>query len=134
MDDDEEPTPSDPLLRSQIEATVYRYLESRGLRRRQLGDQFEEIGSSSNDDHHGMVPADESSIKNMTLNNKVIICKEEISDQQDCCAVCLEQLDSVGSEVSQMPCSHQFHTACILTWLNHSHYCPVCRYVMPTPP
>ncbi|OMO67631.1 Zinc finger, RING-type [Corchorus olitorius] len=92
---------------------------------------FEEISSNNN---HGMVPADESSIHNMLLNNKVIISPqlEEISDhQQDCCVVCLEQLGEVGSQVSQMPCSHQFHTACIQTWLNNSHYCPVCRYVMP---
>ncbi|OMO67672.1 Zinc finger, RING-type [Corchorus olitorius] len=98
----------------------------------EIFDQFEEISSNN----HGMVPADESSINNMLLNNKVIIISpqlEEISDhQQDCCVVCLEQLAEVGSEVSQMPCSHQFHTACIQTWLNNSHYCPVCRYAMPT--
>ncbi|OMO77587.1 Zinc finger, RING-type [Corchorus capsularis] len=96
--------------------------------------QFEEI--SSNNHYHGMVPADESSINNMMLNNKVIISPLNLKEshdhqQEDCCVVCLEQLAEVGSQVSQMPCSHQFHTACIQTWLNNSHYCPVCRYVMP---
>ncbi|OMO59948.1 Zinc finger, RING-type [Corchorus capsularis] len=95
------------------------------------------------ENYHGMVPADESSINNTLLNSKVIISPlkvkvkvkvKESHDQQaeDCCVVCLEQLAEVGSQVSQMPCSHQFHTACIQTWLNNSHYCPLCRYELPT--
>ncbi|OMP09283.1 Zinc finger, RING-type [Corchorus olitorius] len=92
----------------------------------------DEIHFEESSNNHGMVPADVSSINDMMLNNKVIISPLEESDhQEDCCVVCLEQLAEVGSQVSQMPCSHQFHTACIQTWLNNSHYCPVCRYVMP---
>ncbi|OMP14249.1 hypothetical protein COLO4_00131 [Corchorus olitorius] len=57
--------------------------------------QFEEISSNN----HGRVPADESSINNMMLNNKVIITLEESDHQEDCCVVCLEQLAEVGSQL-----------------------------------
>ncbi|KAL4310706.1 hypothetical protein GQ457_01G029440 [Hibiscus cannabinus] len=69
--------------------------------------------------HYGMVRATESSVKNMV--------KVEDGD----CMVCLEEL-RVGFEASQMPCSHIFHAHCIRRWLNQSHYCPICRFQMPT--
>ncbi|XVF85980.1 hypothetical protein PTKIN_Ptkin17bG0160500 [Pterospermum kingtungense] len=33
---------------------------------------------------------------------------------------------------SRMPCSHTFHGNCIENWLKLSHYCPICRFEMPT--
>ena len=47
------------------------------------------------------------------------------------CTICLEDFP-VGSSVTCMPCSHIFHRQCIVEWLNNSHYCPVCRFQMPT--
>ncbi|KAI3907155.1 hypothetical protein MKW92_034395 [Papaver armeniacum] len=42
------------------------------------------------------------------------------------CAVCLERITD-GSEISKMPCSHMFHYGCLVTWLDESNSCPVCR-------
>lgn len=47
------------------------------------------------------------------------------------CTICLEDFP-VGSNVTCMPCSHIFHRQCIVEWLKNSHYCPVCRFKMPT--
>ncbi|KAK6280107.1 hypothetical protein POUND7_020374 [Theobroma cacao] len=47
------------------------------------------------------------------------------------CMICMEQLSS-RIEVTSMPCSHLFHGDCIQEWLNTSHKCPLCRFLMPT--
>ncbi|KAF3967014.1 hypothetical protein CMV_008941 [Castanea mollissima] len=46
------------------------------------------------------------------------------------CAVCLENF-LIGSNVTTMPCSHIFHTKCILKWLARNHVCPLCRFELP---
>lgn len=51
------------------------------------------------------------------------------------CSICLEQLER-RMVLKKLPCNHQFHAACINTWLaesNQDHqeiqlYCPYCRY------
>ncbi|KAK8988329.1 hypothetical protein V6N11_065921 [Hibiscus sabdariffa] len=86
---------------------------------------LEESSREFENNNYGMVGATESSVKNMV--NKV---KVEDGEEGDC-VVCLEEL-RVGFEASQMPCAHIFHADCIQRWLNQSHYCPICRFEMPT--
>lgn len=47
------------------------------------------------------------------------------------CSICMEEI-VVGSGGTCMPCSHLFHGACILKWLDKSRSCPLCRFSMPT--
>ncbi|PPD68958.1 hypothetical protein GOBAR_DD34157 [Gossypium barbadense] len=75
--------------------------------------------------NYGMVPAKESLVKEM-----VRMVRVEDGDQEDC-MICLEELE-VGFYASRMPCSHTFHGDCIENWLKQSHYCPFCRFEMPT--
>ncbi|KAH6767590.1 hypothetical protein C2S52_018573 [Perilla frutescens var. hirtella] len=74
------------------------------------------------DDCHRMVPAAESSFK--------LLEEYEVVDEESCCSVCLEEMG--GGAALRMPCSHVFHGGCIQKWLRRSHYCPLCRYKMPT--
>jgi hypothetical protein len=39
------------------------------------------------------------------------------------CSVCLESIDSDGC---WLPCGHQFHAACVVSWLGKNS-CPMCR-------
>ncbi|KAK8522902.1 hypothetical protein V6N13_115850 [Hibiscus sabdariffa] len=75
-------------------------------------------------DDYVMIPATESSI-NLMLNKVRVEAETE-----DCC-ICLEEL-KVGSDAALMPCAHIFHADCIQKWLYTSHYCPICRFEMPT--
>ncbi|KAL4312424.1 hypothetical protein GQ457_01G038250 [Hibiscus cannabinus] len=75
--------------------------------------------------NYGMVAANESSVKKMLKRIRV-----REGDQENC-MICLEQL-KVEFEASRMPCGHNFHGDCIERWLKQSHYCPVCRFEMPT--
>ncbi|GFQ00259.1 E3 ubiquitin-protein ligase ring1-like [Phtheirospermum japonicum] len=70
-----------------------------------------------------MVPASNEAIVSLPK-------KKEDGDEIESCSVCLEELP-VGAVVSTLPCSHVFHSDCILIWLNISHYCPICRFEMP---
>ena len=71
-----------------------------------------------------VVRATESSIKKL---KDVIVGDRERGP----CPVCLENF-TVGSHVTRMPCSHTFHRTCILSWLNKSHVCPLCRFQLPS--
>lgn len=71
-----------------------------------------------------VVRATESSIKKL---EDVIVGDRERGP----CPVCLENF-TVGSHVTRMPCSHMFHRTCILSWLNKSHVCPLCRFQLPS--
>ncbi|KAL2543699.1 E3 ubiquitin-protein ligase [Forsythia ovata] len=73
-----------------------------------------------------MVPASDSAIKSLKRN----IIDDENNGVQSC-MVCLDEFFK-GSKVISMPCSHVFHSNCIKKWLITSHYCPICRFEMPT--
>lgn len=47
------------------------------------------------------------------------------------CPVCLVEFEE-EEEMKVLPCQHQFHTKCILTWLEKVCSCPVCRFELPT--
>lgn len=48
---------------------------------------------------------------------------EELGD----CCVCYEELKEGGKEVSRIGCGHVYHKSCILTWVQRSDSCPLCR-------
>ncbi|KAK6133684.1 hypothetical protein DH2020_032594 [Rehmannia glutinosa] len=72
-----------------------------------------------------MVPAIESSIE--SLERKKLL----VGSAAGACVVCMEEF-SEECEVVSMPCLHVFHADCIKKWLRTSHYCPICRFEMPT--
>ncbi|EOY01530.1 hypothetical protein SCA6_007950 [Theobroma cacao] len=102
---------------------------------------LEESASELETSNYNMVPAKESSIKKMLKRFRVEggeynqkggendIKRRRVEGEN--CVICLEEL-KVGSYASRMPCSHAFHGDCIEKWLKQSHYCPVCRFEMPT--
>ncbi|XP_015072159.1 E3 ubiquitin-protein ligase SDIR1-like [Solanum pennellii] len=73
----------------------------------------------------GMVPASESSIELLEP------MEADERNSNDECLVCLDELGE-ETDVLRLPCSHMFHAECITKWLQNSHYCPLCRFEMPT--
>ncbi|KAF3431425.1 hypothetical protein FNV43_RR26156 [Rhamnella rubrinervis] len=99
-------------------------------------------------DKEYMAPATKQSIKEVSDKLvRVVGNEEEGGDDHDVCSnsgrvvksicenetcgVCLDKF-CIGTYACEMPCSHIFHPNCIVTWLNKSHYCPLCRFEMPT--
>ncbi|KAG6767509.1 hypothetical protein POTOM_028714 [Populus tomentosa] len=70
------------------------------------------------------IPATKSSID--ALERVVLDASTSARD----CTVCMEEIDA-GREAIRMPCSHVYHSDCIVKWLQTSHMCPLCRYHMP---
>ena len=47
--------------------------------------------------------------------------------KENMCAICTEQY-SRGEKVFFLGCKHNFHTQCILPWLQRNNACPTCRF------
>jgi hypothetical protein len=45
------------------------------------------------------------------------------------CAVCLDEVRE--ERVTRLPCSHQYHSDCVLPWLAIQPDCPCCRTLVP---
>ncbi|XP_041968669.1 E3 ubiquitin-protein ligase SIRP1-like isoform X2 [Aricia agestis] len=42
------------------------------------------------------------------------------------CSICFDVILK-NQEVMSLPCTHQFHAACVMPWLQQSQTCPNCR-------
>ncbi|ETV93221.1 hypothetical protein H310_12817 [Aphanomyces invadans] len=76
---------------------------------------------------HGAPPAAKTVLESLP---KVHISQGEVDDKHDC-AVCKDVYE-LKEEAIRLPCSHDFHTDCIMPWLKQHNSCPVCRYELPT--
>ena len=47
------------------------------------------------------------------------------------CGICLEEYKK-ADELLQLPCVHFFHTSCIMSWLDVTNSCPLCRHQLQT--
>eukprot|EP00117_Sycon_ciliatum_P047219 scpid61894/ scgid4385/ E3 ubiquitin-protein ligase AMFR; Autocrine motility factor receptor, isoform 2; RING finger protein 45; gp78 len=52
---------------------------------------------------------------------------EELRELQDNCAICWEEFSAETAGVQKLPCGHYFHTACLISWMEHDITCPTCR-------
>lgn len=76
----------------------------------------------------GRPPASASVIENLPT---IVLGQGDVEKNEGLCPVCKDEFD-VGEKVIDLPCSHRYHSNCILTWLRMRNTCPVCRYELPT--
>ncbi|KAG6420438.1 hypothetical protein SASPL_116965 [Salvia splendens] len=101
--------------------TLYVDYEVNFDRRRQ---RWTDVVEGDGEDYLGLVPAADLSLEMLEGGHE--------ADGESCCSICLEEFGGGGGRVLRMPCWHYFHGGCIERWLKSSHYCPLCRFVMPT--
>ncbi|XAR57277.1 hypothetical protein NMG60_11025353 [Bertholletia excelsa] len=54
----------------------------------------------------------------------------QVRSKGQLCAVCLEDIrpESAAEEVTELPCSHRYHSDCLQSWIATGHpSCPSCR-------
>lgn len=82
-------------------------------------------------------PEDEDSDPKASSKMNIQATHEETSTPEESpdanplhCAICLDDIDeNVPGSVLQLPCSHKFHTDCIIPWLTERQSkCPLCKY------
>lgn len=92
-----------------------------------MGSGLEElIEQLTTNDRHGPAPASRSSIDAMPI---VTITPAHLRSDSHC-PVCQDKFE-LGSEARAMPCSHIYHSDCIVPWLVQHNSCPVCRVELP---
>ncbi|XP_010533061.1 PREDICTED: RING-H2 finger protein ATL80-like [Tarenaya hassleriana] len=53
---------------------------------------------------------------------------KEMGLESETCSICLQDfLGSSDMDLTQMPCSHVFHSDCVFEWLRKRNSCPLCR-------
>ncbi|NXH44253.1 RN115 ligase, partial [Dicaeum eximium] len=73
-------------------------------------------------ENSGPPPADKERISSLPT---VPVTQEQVGSGL-ACAVCREDF-SVAEAARRLPCTHLFHSACIVPWLHLHDTCPVCR-------
>ena len=99
------------LLEAQLQGEVQSLHEAL-LERRNLQQQ--------NDHAKCMSPMMKKKLRRSVMD-KDTICS------QPSCPICSEDF-SVGESQLCMPCSHFYHEACVVPWLDAKKTCPICRY------
>lgn len=51
--------------------------------------------------------------------------------EKEICCICLEEFQAEQGTVD-LPCSHKYHSNCLLQWLTHHPHCPYCRTPVPS--
>ncbi|NXA17602.1 PJA2 ligase, partial [Ibidorhyncha struthersii] len=76
-------------------------------------------------------PATRETIDNLL---EVVVTYDHEGQEQQCCTICCCEYVK-GEIITELPCHHVFHKACVARWLQKSGTCPICRYVLaPVPP
>ncbi|KAL6597389.1 hypothetical protein ACP70R_046829 [Stipagrostis hirtigluma subsp. patula] len=93
--------------------------------------QFEmllEQFSEDNNTRRGAPPTAASFVQNLPF---VVISTCHETNGGVICPVCKDHMP-IRTIAKQLPCTHLYHSSCILPWLGSRNTCPVCRYELPT--
>lgn len=95
---------------------------------------YEYVDQRSNDsftseDYETLLELDQNNVKKPLPKNLIDkTCKKLKIDKEidNNCSICQDKLQK-GEEALQLPCSHLFHSQCILPWFEQSRKCPNCQ-------
>ncbi|KAK4792496.1 hypothetical protein SAY86_022931 [Trapa natans] len=69
-----------------------------------------------------------------TATPSSVIPTDDFEDE-DSCVICAEEyssaLEDLVQDIVMLPCSHKYHSKCILEWLRVKYACPLCRSRVP---
>lgn len=114
-----EADPMQALFRSLLPLLQIREMDiDQDLSYEQLMELSERLGEVGNG-------ADEESINRHTAEAKYEGATEGV--EVPTCTVCMSDFEA-GDELRVLPCSHQYHKACVDQWLQMNKTCPMCKH------
>ncbi|EOA24441.1 hypothetical protein CARUB_v10017698mg [Capsella rubella] len=104
------------------------------LLRHLASDNSGSSSSSSSSSSSLLKSSDIDSIPTVQISSSML-CSTDGSDPDPdsvlLCAVCKDDF-VVGESARRLPCSHIYHSDCIVPWLSDHNSCPLCRFELPT--
>ena len=88
---------------------------------------------SENDDNDISYNLNDSFQSSKGVNENLLnsLTKIKVDDDsnlgQDKCIICLDNFKK-GDELIKIPCTHYFHSNCIIEWFKNNNICPICKY------
>lgn len=73
----------------------------------------------------GTPPASEAAIA--ALETVYVAPRSRNEEDMPSCAVCTEEFE-LNEPAKKMPCSHVYHSECVVPWLRSHATCPECRF------
>nr|ACJ83283.1 unknown [Medicago truncatula]ACJ84549.1 unknown [Medicago truncatula]AFK48681.1 unknown [Medicago truncatula] len=92
------------------------------------------FSSSRSSEHNPKKEGKEFQKKDAGLGRKLLesswlLRGNKFKKERKICAVCLEDFLQ-DEEVMNLSCSHKYHSACLLPWLETHPHCPYCRTIV----
>lgn len=85
--------------------------------------------SSTSSSSSALKSSDIDSIPTIQISSSMLSSDPD-PDSVLLCAVCKEDF-AVGESAKKLPCSHIYHSDCIVPWLSDHNSCPLCRFELP---
>jgi len=54
------------------------------------------------------------------------VYQKTLGKQEELCSICFSEFE-LGNKIRKLPCSHEYHSKCIKTWLTNEKTCPICK-------
>ncbi len=96
----------------------------------QLREELEQLQQAFEQANQRQAQQEQQKSMKLTAAMKVKLRQTEMTIDNICsqpsCPICSEDF-AIGIKECKLPCSHIFHSPCVLPWLEMKHTCPICR-------
>ncbi|XP_020207127.1 E3 ubiquitin-protein ligase RNF149 isoform X4 [Cajanus cajan] len=100
-------------------------LKARQRLHKKLGHFFSSYRSSESPRKEGKQKED-GGIGRKLLESSWLLRGNKFKKERKVCAVCLEDFGQ-EKQIMNLSCSHKYHSACLIPWLQAHPHCPYCR-------
>ncbi|XP_057424642.1 RING-H2 finger protein ATL34-like [Lotus japonicus] len=117
---------SNYLADSSVTALDETAIQARQRLQKKLGHFFSSFRSDDNPNKEVSLQKKDAGLGRKLLESSWLLRGTKFKKERKVCAVCLEDFQQ-KQQVMNLSCSHKYHSACLLPWLEAHPHCPCCR-------